>query len=111
MSARFLKPCGRRRQEYFFTSASLLDLIRRHMKQWGDVRTLGEHAAVQLNDTHPAIGISELMSILVPQPPPVAGSARNLARAADGARAAAPHADHLPHQCSASRQRATTRVR
>jgi len=35
------------------------------MKQWGDVRTLGEHAAVQLNDTHPAIGISELMRILV----------------------------------------------
>jgi len=55
----------RLRQEYFFTSASLLDLIRRHMKQWGDVRTLGEHAAVQLNDTHPAVGISELMRILV----------------------------------------------
>ena len=55
----------RLRQEYFFTSASLLDLIRRHAKQWGDVRTLGEHAAVQLNDTHPAIGISELMRILV----------------------------------------------
>jgi glycogen phosphorylase len=55
----------RLRQEYFFTSASLLDLIRRHVKQWDDVRTLGEHAAVQLNDTHPAIGISELMRILV----------------------------------------------
>ena len=55
----------RLRQEYFFTSASLLDLIRRHVKQWGDVRTLGEHAAVQLNDTHPAIGIAELMRILV----------------------------------------------
>jgi glycogen phosphorylase len=55
----------RLRQEYFFASASLLDLIRRHVKQWGDVRTLGEHAAVQLNDTHPSIGISELMRILV----------------------------------------------
>jgi starch phosphorylase len=55
----------RLRQEYFFTAASLLDLIRRHVKQWGDVRTLGEHAAVQLNDTHPAIGIAELMRILV----------------------------------------------
>jgi glycogen phosphorylase len=55
----------RLRQEYFFTSASLLDLIRRHVKQWGDVRTLGEHSAVQLNDTHPAIGIAELMRILV----------------------------------------------
>ncbi|HLX99112.1 MAG TPA: glycogen/starch/alpha-glucan phosphorylase [Roseiarcus sp.] len=55
----------RLRQEYFFASASLLDLIRRHNKQWGDVRTLGQHAAVQLNDTHPAIGIAELMRILV----------------------------------------------
>jgi glycogen phosphorylase len=55
----------RLRQEYFFTSASLLDLIRRHVKQWGDVRSLGEHSAVQLNDTHPAIGIAELMRILV----------------------------------------------
>ena len=55
----------RLRQEYFFASASLLDLIRRHIKQWGDVRTLGEHAAIQLNDTHPAIGVAELMRILV----------------------------------------------
>ncbi|HTZ67078.1 MAG TPA: glycogen/starch/alpha-glucan phosphorylase [Roseiarcus sp.] len=55
----------RLRQEYFFASASLLDLIRRHIKQWGEVRTLGDHAAVQLNDTHPAIGIAELMRILV----------------------------------------------
>ncbi|MBV9288897.1 MAG: glycogen/starch/alpha-glucan phosphorylase, partial [Hyphomicrobiales bacterium] len=55
----------RLRQEYFFASASLLDLIRRHIKQHKDVRTLGEHAAVQLNDTHPAIAIAELMRILV----------------------------------------------
>src|ERR1700729_4278294 len=55
----------RLRQEYFFASASLLDLGRRHIKQWGDVRTLGQHSAVQLNDTHPAIGIAELMRILV----------------------------------------------
>ena len=124
MSARFPKRSARRRsrrfstpatplagqelrlrQEYFFTSASLLDLIRRHIKQWGDVRTLGEHAAVQLNDTHPAIGIAELMRILVDlnkvelgrglgdhpgdillhQSHPAAGSARNLAGAVDGA--------------------------
>jgi starch phosphorylase len=55
----------RLRQEYFFASASLLDLIRRHIKQHREVRTLGEHAAVQLNDTHPAIAIAELMRILV----------------------------------------------
>ncbi|HTR13679.1 MAG TPA: glycogen/starch/alpha-glucan phosphorylase [Roseiarcus sp.] len=55
----------RLRQEYFFASASLLDLIRRHVKQHQDVRTLGEFAAVQLNDTHPAIAIAELMRILI----------------------------------------------
>ena len=55
----------RLRQEYFFASASLLDLIRRHIKQHHDVRTLGEHAAVQLNDTHPAIAVAELMRILI----------------------------------------------
>ncbi len=55
----------RLRQEYFFASASLLDLIRRHLKQHQDVRTLGDRAAVQLNDTHPAIAIPELMRILV----------------------------------------------
>ncbi len=55
----------RLRQEYFFASASLLDLIRRHIKQYKDVRTLGQHASVQLNDTHPAIAIAELMRILV----------------------------------------------
>ena len=55
----------RLRQEYFFVSASLLDLIRRHRKQGYEVRTLAEHAAVQLNDTHPAIAIPELMRILI----------------------------------------------
>jgi starch phosphorylase len=55
----------RLRQEYFFASASLLDLIRRHIKQHKDVRTLGDYAAVQLNDTHPAIAIAELMRILI----------------------------------------------
>src|SRR5271166_2978121 len=55
----------RLRQEYFFASASLLDLIRRHIKQYKDVRSLGQHAAVQLNDTHPAIAIAELMRILI----------------------------------------------
>ena len=55
----------RLRQEYFFASASLLDLIRRHIKQYKDVRTLGDHSAVQLNDTHPAIAIAELMRILI----------------------------------------------
>jgi starch phosphorylase len=55
----------RLRQEYFFTSASLQDLVRRHVGQYGDVRNLAEKAAIQLNDTHPSIAIAELMRILV----------------------------------------------
>jgi starch phosphorylase len=43
----------------------LLDLVRRHVKQHRDVRTLGEHVSVQLNDTHPSIGVAEMMRILV----------------------------------------------
>jgi starch phosphorylase len=55
----------RLRQEYFFTSASLQDLVRRHLDEFGTLDTLGDHAAVQLNDTHPAIAVAELMRILV----------------------------------------------
>ena len=55
----------RLRQEYFFTSASLQDLVRRHVAERGDVRSLPDHAAIQLNDTHPAIAVPELMRILL----------------------------------------------
>ncbi len=55
----------RLRQEYFFTSASLQDLVERHIRQHGDIRTLADKAAIQLNDTHPAIAVAELMRILV----------------------------------------------
>ena len=55
----------RLRQEYFFTSASLQDLVRRHVAERGDVRSLADHAAIQLNDTHPAIAVPELMRILL----------------------------------------------
>src|SRR6202453_307927 len=55
----------RLRQEYFFPSSSLLFFVRRHVKQHRDVHTLGEHVSVQLNDTHPSIGVAELMRILV----------------------------------------------
>ncbi len=55
----------RLRQEYFFSSASLQDLLHRHVQQHGDVRTLAEHAAIQLNDTHPAIAVVELMRLLI----------------------------------------------
>lgn len=55
----------RLRQEIFFASASLQDLLRRHIRQFGDLRTLPAHVAIQLNDTHPVIGIPELMRLLV----------------------------------------------
>jgi glycogen phosphorylase len=55
----------RLRQEYFFTSASLQDLIRRHLDEFGSLDSLADKAAVQLNDTHPAIAVAEVMRILV----------------------------------------------
>jgi len=55
----------RLRQEYFFTSASLQDLVRRHLQQFPDLRNLADQAAIQLNDTHPAIAVAELMRLLV----------------------------------------------
>ena len=55
----------RLRQEYFFTSASLQDLTQRHLALFGSLESLPEHAAIQMNDTHPAIAVAELMRILV----------------------------------------------
>ncbi len=55
----------RLRQEYFFASASLQDLIYRHTRTYGDIRSLPDKVAIQLNDTHPAIAVAELMRILV----------------------------------------------
>ncbi len=55
----------RLRQEYFFASASLQDLVRRHYKQHGDITRIADKVAIQLNDTHPAIAIAEMMRLLV----------------------------------------------
>ena len=55
----------RLRQEFFFTSASLQDLLRRHLAEHASLSSLPEHAALQLNDTHPAIAVAELMRLLV----------------------------------------------
>ena len=55
----------RLRQEYFFSSASLQDILNRHMQQFGDIKLLPEKAAIHLNDTHPAIAIVEMMRLLV----------------------------------------------
>jgi starch phosphorylase len=55
----------RLRQEYFFTAASLQDLVRRFVAHHRDVRALPTKVAVQLNDTHPAIAGPELVRILM----------------------------------------------
>jgi glycogen phosphorylase len=61
-------PAGRElrlRQEYFFVSASLQDLVKRHLSSDGQLRSLAMKVAVQLNDTHPSLAVAELMRILV----------------------------------------------
>lgn len=55
----------RLRQEYFFTSASLQDLIRRHLQHNKSLKNLPECGAIHMNDTHPAIAVAELMRLLL----------------------------------------------
>jgi len=55
----------RLKQEYFFTSASLQDLLRRFLSEGGDLAKLSDHVAIQLNDTHPAIAGPELVRLLI----------------------------------------------
>ncbi len=54
------------RQQYFFVSASLQDIVRKYKAAHGDdMKDFAKYNAIQLNDTHPVIGIPELMRILV----------------------------------------------
>jgi starch phosphorylase len=55
----------RLRQEYFFTAAALRDVVLRHLRDGDDLTTLHARAAIQLNDTHPALAVAELMRLLV----------------------------------------------
>jgi starch phosphorylase len=55
----------RLRQEYFFVSATIQDIIRRFKKTHSDFKEFPDQVAIQLNDTHPAISIPELMRILI----------------------------------------------
>ncbi|MDR2507738.1 MAG: glycogen/starch/alpha-glucan phosphorylase [Candidatus Accumulibacter sp.] len=60
-------PAGRElrlRQEYFFVSASIQDILRNHLEEHGNLNNLHEQIAIHLNDTHPAIAIAELMRLL-----------------------------------------------
>jgi starch phosphorylase len=55
----------RLRQEYFFSAASLQDIVRRHMQEYDTVENLADKVAIQLNDTHPAVCVAELMRLLI----------------------------------------------
>lgn len=57
----------RLKQQYFFVSASLQDILRRYSKHHSNWEKLPDRVAIQLNDTHPAIAIAELMHIMVDQ--------------------------------------------
>ncbi|MCR6501147.1 glycogen/starch/alpha-glucan phosphorylase [Shinella sp. CPCC 101442] len=54
----------RLRQEFFFCSASLQDILRRHLQQYPDFTSLPDAVAIQLNDTHPAVSVAELIRLL-----------------------------------------------
>ena len=55
----------RLQQQYFFVSCSLQDMIRIHMMDGDSIETFAEKFTAQLNDTHPCIGVAELMRLLV----------------------------------------------
>ncbi|APT90432.1 glycogen phosphorylase [Corynebacterium sphenisci DSM 44792] len=53
------------RQQYFFVSASLQEMVETHLAEHGDLATFHEYNCIQLNDTHPVLAIPELMRILL----------------------------------------------
>ena len=55
----------RLRQEYFFSSASITDILRKHIAKHGTLDTLADFVTVQLNDTHPVISVPELIRQLM----------------------------------------------
>ncbi len=54
-------------QEYFLVACSLGDIVARHRRRGNDWHELPDKAAIQLNDTHPALSVAELMRILLDQ--------------------------------------------
>ncbi len=52
-------------QQYFLASASVQDIVRRHLEQFGTLDNLPEMAAIHINDTHPTLAIPELMRIML----------------------------------------------
>lgn len=54
----------RLKQEYFFSAASLADIVKKHMERNGTLDNFADKVTIQLNDTHPVISIPELMRLL-----------------------------------------------
>lgn len=78
----------RLRQEYFFSSAALQDILRRHLAQYDTLDNLADKVAVQLNDTHPAVAVVELVRLLTD------AHGYTLARAFDIAQATFAYTNH-----------------
>ncbi len=57
----------RLKQQYFFVSCAIQDIVRRFLEKSDDFAKLPETVVIQLNDTHPAIAIAEMMRILIDQ--------------------------------------------
>ena len=55
----------RLKQQYFFSCASLTDILRKHKARFGTLENLADYISIQLNDTHPVISIPELIRQLV----------------------------------------------
>ena len=55
----------RLKQQYFFVSCAIQDIVRRFLEKSDDFKKLPEKVVIQLNDTHPAIAIAEMMRILL----------------------------------------------
>jgi starch phosphorylase len=55
----------RLKQQYFFSSASLQDIVKKHKARFGTLENLADYVTIQLNDTHPVISIPELIRLLV----------------------------------------------
>ena len=53
------------KQQYFFVSASIQDMVARFKKRGGDMQEFAKYHAIQLNDTHPVIALAELMRVLL----------------------------------------------
>lgn len=53
------------KQQYFFVSATAQTILRAHRKEYGDVRSFAKYNVIQINDTHPALIIPEMMRILI----------------------------------------------